>query len=550
MMPTSLAATTASRYFHHMRSLPASSLCQRSRSLTRQRFPKKFSTPSVLQSPQFTNKQYSPSCEHRVHCQTRIFSTSLRDDKEKDPKKPDSTSKDSADVEEEVEKTKSNRQLFREIPVNAGILAYIRSVGVGIVPRQRRSTRMNSVTDGRRIRGKSRQIFLESVSRQNKQAERIQSPPPLPFGSDAFPVRVVAEIHGPSDKMPALLDGIPTDQIPQVALCGRSNVGKSTMINALLYGNRPPAPETTKEPAEKDKRETEKEKKKKEKRKKNEAYKLPKGIKASVSPRPGETRHITLYQLGAPSPKDKTQDLRLLLVDLPGYGFAFANEETKVDFQSIMVQYLTGIGHGEKMRPPKRILMLLDARHGMKKSDIDFLGMLQMAILEHKQQQLSDAKAKPHERKRKVQLPPVQLVLTKCDLVPQDDLARRVVQARQQLSDTLIREASQLPVMLCSARSQMEGILEIQKELASMTVSVTPVRPPKKEPPVPPPQSNRPPKSKVVKKPPIHTPVKRIKERHPTGRNGAKGPRRMGRNSSQYYSSGYDTGDADDIRKL
>lgn len=87
---------------------------------------------------------------------------------------------------------------------------------------------------------------------------------------------------------------------------------------------------------------------------------------------------------------------------------------------------------------------------------------------------------KMNKRKRR-ELPPIQIVLTKCDLVKQVDLARRVVVVRQQLSDALAREPSSLPVMLVSARAglgfnnirgveqqPMGGVLELQKELSSL----------------------------------------------------------------------------------
>ena len=80
---------------------------------------------------------------------------------------------------------------------------------------------------------------------------------------------------------------------------------------------------------------------------------------------------------------------------------------------------------------------------------------------------------------KKRELPPIQLVLTKCDLVKQADLARRVVLVRQQLSDFLVREPSSLPVMLVSAKpglgfnnirkeQPLGGVLELQKELAAL----------------------------------------------------------------------------------
>ena len=108
----------------------------------------------------------------------------------------------------------------------------------------------------------------------------------------------------------------------------------------------------------------------------------------------------------------------------------------------------------------KRILFLIDSRHGMKKADIEFMTSLQDSLYDKK----SNVKTV-----QKRELPPIQIVLTKCDLVHQSDLARRVVQVRKQLSDCLIREPSALPVMMVSAQIQGQaGVLELQKELASL----------------------------------------------------------------------------------
>ena len=74
------------------------------------------------------------------------------------------------------------------------------------------------------------------------------------------------------------------------------------------------------------------------------------------------------------------------------------------------------------------------------------------------------------------------MVLTKCDLVKQKDLARRVVQVKRQLSESLIRESKgNLPIMLVSAKAGLGynnirgsrargGILELQQELASIAL--------------------------------------------------------------------------------
>ena len=111
--------------------------------------------------------------------------------------------------------------------------------------------------------------------------------------------------------------------------------------------------------------------------------KLPRGIKAATSPKPGETRAISFYQLSA---KVDTTRLSLLLVDLPGYGFAFASEEKANEWQSLMKAYI--LGRGKSL---KRILLLIDSRHGMKKADFDFLESLQVSLLE----QVSDSSKAP-----------------------------------------------------------------------------------------------------------------------------------------------------------
>ena len=109
------------------------------------------------------------------------------------------------------------------------------------------------------------------------------------------------------------IDGLPAPDLPEVAFAGRSNVGKSSLINALV------------------------------------------GHKhlARASNEPGRTREVNFFVL----------DDRLRLVDLPGFGFARASKTEVKKFQNLGRDYLRG-------RPNlKRAYLLIDARHGLKEVD-------------------------------------------------------------------------------------------------------------------------------------------------------------------------------------
>jgi len=111
----------------------------------------------------------------------------------------------------------------------------------------------------------------------------------------------------------AQVDQLPAADLPEIAFAGRSNVGKSSLINALV-GRR--------------------------------------GL-ARSSAEPGRTREVNFYLL----------DGRLRLVDLPGYGFARASKGDTRRFQSLARDYLRG-------RPNlRRVFLLVDARHGLKPAD-------------------------------------------------------------------------------------------------------------------------------------------------------------------------------------
>jgi GTP-binding protein len=121
------------------------------------------------------------------------------------------------------------------------------------------------------------------------------------------------------------LDGLPPVAGPEVAFAGRSNVGKSSLLNALT-GQR---------------------------------------ALARVSQQPGRTRQLNFFDLGD----------RLTLVDMPGYGYAQAPKAVKADWQGLMFEYLRG-------RPNlRRVLLLLDGRIEVKPSDEAVMALLDRAAV-------------------------------------------------------------------------------------------------------------------------------------------------------------------------
>jgi GTP-binding protein len=125
----------------------------------------------------------------------------------------------------------------------------------------------------------------------------------------------------------AELDALPASQLPEVAFVGRSNVGKSSLINALTGRT---------------------------------------GL-ARVSRTPGRTRQINLFRLGG----------ALVLADLPGYGFARVSKAEAAHWNALITGYL----HTRKTL--RRVILLLDARRGIMTSDEEAMRLLDGAAVSY-----------------------------------------------------------------------------------------------------------------------------------------------------------------------
>jgi len=125
----------------------------------------------------------------------------------------------------------------------------------------------------------------------------------------------------------AKIEQLPEPNLPEIAFAGRSNVGKSSLINGLVG-----------------------------------MHKL-----ARASNEPGRTREVNFFDL----------DGKLRLVDLPGYGWAKASKKTVRQFQDLGRDYLRG------RVTLKRVYLLIDSRHGLKDVDKDALDALDTAAVSY-----------------------------------------------------------------------------------------------------------------------------------------------------------------------
>jgi GTP-binding protein len=177
---------------------------------------------------------------------------------------------------------------------------------------------------------------------------------------------------------------IPAGALPEIAFAGRSNVGKSSLLNALS-GRR---------------------------------------ALARVSHTPGRTRQLNFFALGR----------RLMLVDLPGYGFAAAPKRAVADWTGLTRRYLKG------RAGLRRVLLLIDARHGLKEPDRPIMALFDEAAVSY------------------------QIVLTKIDKVTAPELEERLAA----LAELLRQHVAAHPTIHLTSAHEGLGIAALRASLATL----------------------------------------------------------------------------------
>jgi GTP-binding protein len=185
------------------------------------------------------------------------------------------------------------------------------------------------------------------------------------------------------------IDSLPPARGLEVAFAGRSNVGKSSLINALTSRK----------------------------------------ALARTSNTPGRTQELLFF--GGPRP--------LVLVDLPGYGYAAAAKSKITAWTRLIHDYLRG------RATLARVYILIDARHGLKAADEAILHTLGTAAVSH------------------------QIVLTKCDQVGEAELAGRV----EATEAALRKRPAAFPQLIATSSRTGAGIPQLRAAIARLLAERT-----------------------------------------------------------------------------
>ena len=185
------------------------------------------------------------------------------------------------------------------------------------------------------------------------------------------------------------IEFLPDAVVPEVAFAGRSNVGKSSLLNALTGRN----------------------------------------ALARTSNTPGRTQELNFFDVGNP--------LAFRLVDMPGYGFAKAPKDMVKKWRFMVNDFLRG------RDVLKRALVLIDARHGIKDVDRDFVEMLDKAAVGYR------------------------MVITKADKIKASEL----VEVTQATADEARKRPSAHPEILVTSSETGLGIPELRAAVIEAVTS-------------------------------------------------------------------------------
>ncbi len=182
----------------------------------------------------------------------------------------------------------------------------------------------------------------------------------------------------------AQLPQLPEADKDEIAFAGRSNVGKSSLINALFNQKK----------------------------------------LAKTSSTPGRTQQLNFFNFAG----------KIYLVDLPGYGYAQAPEKLVKQWQAMLKAYLRG-------RPNlRRVFLLIDARHGLKKEDLEIMQMLDEAAVAY------------------------QIVLTKVDKIS----AAAAQKMQLQILESLKTHAAAMNDILLTSAEKKIGLDQCRAEICSL----------------------------------------------------------------------------------